>query len=132
MEATMPVNKLYGGSIATMRQALDLRLEKQGLIQSNVANQETPGYIAQDFSFAKVMERTMSGVGDLNRTNAKHLTVDPVEAAKSGEFSKEARPVDLDEEMVKLSENQLMYQVTTRLITKKFEGLRYAIDEGGK
>jgi flagellar basal body rod protein FlgB len=34
--------------------------------------------------------------------------------------------------MVKLAENQLMYQVTTRLITKKFEGLRYVIDEGGK
>lgn len=128
----MPINKLYSGSIATMRQALDLRMEKQGLIQSNIANQETPGYTAQDFSFAKVMERTMNGVGDLHRTNAKHLTVDPVEATKSGEYAKEARPVDLDEEMVKLAENQLMYQVTTRLIAKKFEGLRYVIDEGGK
>ena len=128
----MPINNLYGGSIAAMRQALNLRAEKQGLIQSNIANQETPGYIAQDFSFAKVMERTMTGLGDLQRTNAKHLTVDPVEATKSGEFAKEARPVDLDEEMVKLSENQLMYQVTTRLISKKFEGLRFAIDEGGK
>ncbi len=128
----MPVNKLYGGSIAMMRQALDLRLEKQGLIQSNIANQQTPGYTTQDFSFAKVMERTMSGQGDLVRTNAKHLTVDPMAATKSGEFGKEGRPVDLDEEMVKLSENQLMYQVTTRLITKKFETLQYAIDEGGK
>lgn len=128
----MPINKLYGGSIAMMRQALDLRSEKQGLIQSNIANQETPGYTAQDFSFAKIMERTMGGQGDLRRTNAKHLTVDPVEATKSGEYAKEARPVDLDEEMIKLAENQLMYQVTTRLITKKFEGLRYVIDEGGK
>ncbi|MEW6594809.1 MAG: flagellar basal body rod protein FlgB [Thermodesulfobacteriota bacterium] len=128
----MPVNKLYGGSIAIMRQALDLRLEKQGLIQSNIANQETPGYTTKDFSFARVMERTMSGTADLRRTHAKHLTIDPVEATKSGEYAREARPVDLDEEMVKLAENQLMYQVTTRLITKKFEGLRYVIDEGGK
>ena len=128
----MPVNKLYGGSIELMRQALGLRFEKQGLIQSNIANLETPGYAAQDFSFAQVMERTMTGQGDLQRKHAKHLTVDPVEATKSREFKEEARPVDLDEEMLKLAENQLMYQVTTRLISKKFEGLRYAIDEGGK
>ena len=128
----MPINKLYGGDVELMRQALNLRFEKQGLIQSNIANRETPGYTSQDFSFAKVMERAMTGQGDLQRTNAKHLTIDPVEATKSREFKEDARPVDLDEEMLKLSENQLMYQVTTRLISKKFEVLRYAIDEGGK
>ncbi|MDZ7641962.1 MAG: hypothetical protein U5J62_08080 [Desulfurivibrio sp.] len=34
--------------------------------------------------------------------------------------------------MLKLSENQLMYQATSQLIAKKFEGLRQVIDEGGK
>lgn len=128
----MPINKIYGGGIEAMRQALNLRFERQGLIQSNIANLETPGYTGQDFSFAKVMEGVMTGQGELSRTHAKHLTLDPVEASKSREFNEEARPVDLDEEMLKLSENQLMYQVTTRLITKKFDGLKYAIDEGGK
>ena len=128
----MPVNKLYGGSIELMRQALGVRSEKQGLIQSNVANLETPGYKSQDFSFARVMEGVMGGQGELRRTHAKHLTLDPLEATRSREFLNEERPVDLDEEMLKLAENQLMYQATTRLISKKFEGLRYAIDEGGK
>ena len=128
----MPVNKLFGGSIDTMHQALSLRQERQGLIQSNLANHETPGYKVQDFNFARVMESAMSGHGELNRTNANHLQLDAVEVSRTREFADEQRPVDLDEEMTKMAENQLMYQVTARLITKKFEGIRYAIDEGGK
>lgn len=128
----MPINKLYGGNIALMGKALDLRTEKQGLIQSNVANMETPGYKVQDFSFDKVMKSVMTGQEEMRRTHTKHLGVDPVEVSRRREFASEERPVDLDEEMLKLSENQLMYEVTTRILSKKFDGLKYAIDEGGK
>jgi len=128
----MLVNKLFGGTLATTAKALDLRLERQGLIQSNIANMETPGYKVQDFSFAKVMESVGTGQGELRRTNARHIAVDPVEVSKASAFAAEERPVDLDEEMVKLSENQLMYQVGTKIMVKKFGLLRYAIDEGGK
>lgn len=128
----MPINNLFSGSIEAMRTALNLRSEKQGLIQSNVANIETPGYKVQDFDFKKVMETVMTGQSELARTHAGHMSMDAVAVSKSRDFKQEERPVDLDEEMVKLSENQLMYQVTTRLVSKKLEGLRYAIDEGGK
>ena len=128
----MPINKLYSGGIALMGKSLDLRNERQGLIQSNIANMDTPGYKVQEFSFARVMESVMSGKGELQRTHPKHFSIDPVETSKLREFTAEERPVDLDEEMLKLSENQLMYEVTTRLLSKRFEGLKFAIDEGGK
>ncbi len=127
----MPINKLYTNSMATIEKALAVRSERQGLIQSNIANMETPGYMSQDFSFAKVMEST-NGSGTLSRTNAKHIKLDPVEIGRSREFYKENRPVDLDEEMMKLSENQLMYEIAAKLMAKKFEGLKYAIDEASK
>jgi len=129
----MPVNKLFGGSVRLLGQALDLRSQRQGLIQSNIANLETPGYKVQELPFAKVMEKTMAtGGGLLTKTHARHMDLDPVAMGPGLEFSGEDRPVDLDEEMVKLSENQLMYQVTTRIITKKFEGIKFVIDEGGR
>jgi len=128
----MLTNKLFGGVVATTARSLDLRMERQGLIQSNIANMETPGYKVKDFSFAKVMESIATGQGELARTNAKHIALDPVEVSKASAFSEAERPVDLDEEMGKLAENQLMYQVATKIMTKKFESLRYAIDEGGK
>jgi len=128
----MPVNKLFSGGIDVLGQALNLRYEKQGLIQSNIANMETPGYKVRDFPFARVMESVMSGQGDLARTNSKHISPDPADTAKSRIFTDEDRPVDLDEEMMKLSENQLMYDVSAQMIAKKFEWIKYAIDEGGK
>lgn len=128
----MPIDKLFGGTVEVMHQALNVRNQRQGLIQSNIANMETPGYKVQDFPFERVMQRVISGQGELARTNKGHLAIDPVESARVSQFRSEERPVDLDEEMLKLSENQLMYQVTTQLIAKKFEGLRHVIDEGGR
>ena len=106
----MPVNKLFGGSVGLMGKALNLRSQQQGLIQSNIANMETPGYRVQNLPFAKVMEKTMAtgGAGSLTKTNPGHLDLNPVQMGESLEFSGDNRPVDLDEEMVKLAENQLM------------------------
>jgi len=131
-ESKMPINKLFDGNIEVMRKALSLRHERQGLIQSNVANYETPGYAEQDFNFARVMQSAMSGQGELARTDQKHLKLDAVESGKAKEFISEKRPVDLDLEMVKMAENQLMFQAIAQAIGKKFETMRYAIDEGGK
>ncbi len=128
----MPINKLFGGNMPVLEQALTLRQERQGLIQSNIANLETPGYTSQDFPFARVMETAMQGSGTLSKTNSGHMDLDPVDIGLSREFSKDKRPVDLDEEMLKLSENQLMYEIAAKIMGKKFDGLKYAIDEGGK
>ncbi|MDA8165070.1 MAG: flagellar basal body rod protein FlgB [Desulfobacteraceae bacterium] len=127
----MPINKLFGGNISLAGKALDLRMERQGLIQSNIANLETPGYRAKELPFARVLQSMTAGTGELVRTNPRHIAPDPVEAQTS-RFVEEGGPVDLDEEMVNLSENQLMYQVATRIVAKKLEGIQYAIDEGGK
>lgn len=124
-------NKLFSG-VQSSRLALDARMERQGLIQSNVANIETPGYNVQDFSFSAVMKNAMLQRGKLAQTNERHLGLDPVALSESLEFSNENRPVDLDEEMQKLAENQLMFQVTSKILGSKFEGLKFAIDEGGK
>ncbi len=124
-------NKLFGG-IQNGRLALDARMERQGLIQSNIANLETPGYNVQDFSFAAVMKTAMLQRGKLAQTNERHIGLDPVAVSESMEFTNEKRPVDLDEEMQKLAENQLMFQVTTKIVGSKFDGLKLAIDEGGK
>ncbi|NOR10775.1 MAG: flagellar basal body rod protein FlgB [Desulfovibrionaceae bacterium] len=128
----MPINKLFSGGMPILEQALNVRMEKQGLIQSNIANLETPGYSVQDFSFKDVMKSVQNNSGQVMRTHSKHIALDPIEIGRSRGGADENRPVDLDEEMMKLSENQLMYEVAARLIAKKFEGLKYAIDEGGK
>lgn len=128
----MPINRLFEGSFATTEKALDLRLQRQGLIQSNVANINTPGYTVQDFNFKDAMEKAIADQPEPAVTNPRHIAPDPVSAAEAASFKDEKRPVDLDEEMLKLSENQMMYQVGVKLIRRKLDFLQYAIDEGGK
>ncbi len=128
----MPVNNLFGGGLAQMSKALDLRSQRQNLIQSNIANLETPGYKVQDFPFDKVMAKVQNQKSEIAQTHQKHMGIDPVNTAVRVEVGRDNRPVDLDEEMVKLAENQLMYRITAKLVTKKLDGLKYVIDEGGK
>lgn len=125
-------NKMFGGLIQLTAQALDVRSERQNLIQSNIANLETPGYKVQELPFAKVMEGIMAQKGNLARTHPVHIGVDTAERGRLMEYRKENRPPDLDAEMLKLSENQLMYEIGAKIMAKKFEGLKYAIDEGGR
>jgi len=126
------LNKLFGNSVNTLETALNLRIEKQGLIQSNIANIETPGYKRQGMSFEDAMAGSMAGSGRLAVTNSKHIALDSFGSPTNSSITTENRPVDLDEEMLELSENQLMYQITAKVIAKRFAALNTVIDEGGK
>lgn len=115
-----------------MQQALDLRMEKQGVIQSNIANMETPGYKARALSFKEAL-----GEATGNQNNVTLSATDPGHIGsvdhQAGSFVKtEDREVNLDEEMLELSKNQLMYQIGTTLVGKKLSGLKTAINEGGQ
>jgi flagellar basal-body rod protein FlgB len=43
---------------------------------------------------------------------------------------KDGNAVEMENEMGKMSENQIMFNASVQLLTKKFEGLRTAIREG--
>ncbi|MFP3984091.1 MAG: flagellar basal body rod protein FlgB [Desulfurivibrionaceae bacterium] len=125
-------NKLFGGSLPMMKQALDLRMEKQGLVQSNIANKDTPGYKVRDIPFKEALAEATENQNQvtLDHTDPGHMGSPGMQP---GSFVVvEDREVDLDEEMMKLSKNQLMYQIGTSLVAKKLSGLETAIDEGGQ
>jgi flagellar basal-body rod protein FlgB len=44
--------------------------------------------------------------------------------------SKDGNGVELENEMGKMAENQIMYNASVQMLTKKFEGLTYAIRGG--
>ncbi len=108
----------------TLEHALDLRLERSNMLSANVANVDTPGYTPVDTQFDEALQGFLEGrSGD---------------AAPQGEaeFDFHALPnadgnsVDLDHEMSKLTENQLLYRAATRVTNKRMAMLKYAIGEG--
>ncbi len=124
--------------------ALNQRLERQHVINSNVANAETPGYRAIGYDFEEQLQ-ALSGEEDnlpMKATNAKHYVNGMAEA--DGTFTPEVyvRPtesigedgntVDVDQEMAAMAENQILYRATVELINKKLGTLKYAISNGGQ
>ena len=86
---------------------------------NNVANVETPGYIAGRVSFEDSLREAISG-GDAAATSvAMRRSADPVNVNGNN--------VSLDNEIVSLTQTDLAYQLMIRALNDKFGLLRTAI-----
>ena len=134
---------LFGNNIFTIAQkSLDFRTSRHDLLASNVANKDTPGYQAEDLVFRASLEKALQAEqpGPLKQTDSRHFDgrntppLNEVEAQRILSASPypdfDGNTVDLDREMAKIAENQLMYNATLRTLAHKFRGLKSAIAEG--
>ena len=122
-----------------MRKSLDLLSTRQNLISSNIGNLDTPGYTASDIDFQGQLREALGSKGQLKlratderhygpkTSNISSLKPEPFEeedAAKSN-----GNNVDVDKEMAKLAENQIVYNATIQLMLKRGSTVRAAITE---
>ena len=127
--------KLFGVDFDLLHRALDYRVAKHNIIASNIANVDTPNYRAKDIYFQDVLENMLEkkAVLELRKTNKSHLDriepepPKPVVYYPLSSFGYDKNGVDIDLEMSKLSENQLLYRATSQFMSGKFEKLRLAI-----
>jgi flagellar basal-body rod protein FlgB len=107
---------------------------RQGLLAENVANAETPGFRGRDlaaFSFSERM--AMAGV-ETAATHPAHLVAGPspaggfgVESSRSFEVTPEGNNVSLEDEMMKVTANQMDYQAVTTLYARSVKLIRTAL-----
>jgi len=135
-------------AMRVLSQALSAAGLNHQVITHNLANVDTPGFKRSEVLFqsrlaAALAEQENQGeVLQGARTDARHLAIgapaDPGAVAPEVVVRAETtlRPdgnnVDLDAEMVKLSENTLMYQTMAQLVREQFTELRSVITEGRK
>jgi flagellar basal-body rod protein FlgB len=118
---------------------LDWCVRRQRLIASNVVNRDTPGYRAKDVDFKTLMERIhgdKGAGGGLRRTDDRHLSastgaLSPDLIVKESSERLDGNSVNLGEEMARMTENNLTYQAVLKRLTRKFQGLKLAIQDGG-
>ncbi len=105
--------------------ALLLRSQRQQVLASNIANADTPGYIARDFDFAQALKTAAGGVprSAVSTTDARHLRLgqaDPLnpELAYTVQTSpsQDGNSVDLDRERANFVDNSIRYESTLRFI----------------
>jgi len=123
--------KLFNRTFSLIERSLDVRTLNHRVLSGNIANAETPDYLAREVPFEKVLEKSMDasqGIG-LKRTHARHLPED-LDEDPGVEMTTEA--VDIDKEMAKLAENNIMFQAGVQTLVKKFEGLKFTILDIGR
>ena len=109
-------------------QALNLRSERQRLIASNIANADTPGYVARDMNFAEALKKatgngqrasalTASQPGHLGgATTGSGLSVSTLNYAAPSQTNLDRNTVDMDRERASFADNTVKYEATLRFI----------------
>ena len=119
---------------------LNLRSKNQQVIGSNIANAETPGYSAKSLEFEHQLKSALQGGGlEPVKTHPNHIPVHQTGLSRiSGTVTVQEdqtgigdeNSVNVDQEMVKLSENQLLYRAAVTMLNKKMSLLKYTINGG--
>ena len=111
--------------------------ERQGILAENVANADTPGFVERDlkaFSFGDEMKSVASLT--LSTSSPQHLRA----VSGGGRFGDLSAPfeitpsgnaVTLEDEMMKVSGNDMDYQAVTTLYTRSMRLLKIAIGRTG-
>ncbi|MGB0645667.1 MAG: flagellar basal body rod protein FlgB [Bradymonadia bacterium] len=123
---------------ATLEHAMDLRLERGNMISANIANVDTPDYTPVNITFDQQLTDYLAGQnpGSVAKTNAAHMGTSSLGPRGEVEFdyfslpNEDGNSVDIDHEMSKLAENQLLYRATTKMYSKRVALMKYAITEG--
>ena len=121
------INRLTD-TLAFHGQALSLRSERQRLIASNIANADTPGYVARDMNFAQALREA---TGTLKPVTSGIANPQPGNLAAGGfgarsetallyanpsQTNLDRNTVDMDRERANFADNAVKYEATLRFI----------------
>jgi flagellar basal-body rod protein FlgB len=137
------MNGLFDKTTEALASSADLRLLRNSVTSSNIANAETPNYKAQKVDFEEALSRAIDreGLGQLNTDHPDHFLVGQgaLSNLKADVYdnpdvntTNDKNTVDLEKEMANLAENTILYKAAVQMINKKLATLRYAVTEGGK
>lgn len=132
---------LFGGNFPLVEKSLNLRARRHELIVSNIANADTPNYKSFDMMVDEELQKGTRNSGriQLKTTDRNHLRrsgagSDQVTLHKNESNALSLRgdgnTVDVDTEMVNLSENNMMYKASAQIMARMFSGLKTAINSG--
>jgi flagellar basal-body rod protein FlgB len=136
----MPGIQQFDTTMNLLQKVLDLRSKNQEVIGSNIANAETPGYSAQSFTFEDQLHSALSDNGMRPvATQPNHIPLTPstleqvsgtVSVKKDNTGLGDENSVSVDEEMIKLSQNEILYEAAVTMLNKKISMLKYAANGG--
>ncbi len=130
---------LFGSGFRTLEAALIAREQAQAVNAANIANADTPNYHADTRSFADFLaaqqQRLDAGPAMTHRMHFGKLESTSIDTPFQQTVKTrrmDGNTVDMQREMARMSENQLMHELTVRLLKGRLNGLANAIKEGSR
>ena len=134
------MKSMFNSQFGLVGRVMDMQLQRQNVIMSNLANIETPNYKPREIAFEKELQSAL-GLdmrGRMSTTSQGHMPAAFNPDNFGPEWSKQFKPrqihgedrVNLDKEMAKHAKNQLQYTALTQVMAKNFEGLASVIQDG--
>jgi len=135
----MPDKVTFAKTFLTLERAIDIANQRNSHIASNVSNVDTPNYKPKEIDFEQALSQALQpqrGIA-LVSTNSRHIDrginepggVEPFE--QEGEWNG-FNWVEIDKEMTKLMENNLVYRTAIETLLRKLTLLKEVIREGGR
>jgi flagellar basal-body rod protein FlgB len=126
--------------LSALRTKMQWHQERQRVLAENVANSDTPNFKPRDLVEPKLNSAGAAGAGGsmgslaMMRTSSDHIAASsggPETFQQNGKVGFETRPagnaVNLEDEMLKVSANQMDYAAVTSLYSKSLHLLKTAI-----
>ena len=123
-----------------LRERMTWLNQRQGILSENVANADTPGYVAHDLKpidFSDVLRSTTETKGsNLLVTDPRHITIRPADTmqfdtteSREVESGPNGNSVSLEQEMIKVSDTQSQFQAAANLYAKAMSMMKIAIGQ---
>jgi flagellar basal-body rod protein FlgB len=138
------IPSLFSFTLDVLHKTLDLRQQRHAVVASNIANAETPGFIAKDVQFEEALRAASTPppqLPPLSRTHPEHLPlIQPqpplrdvqgtLVVTPSNDVGRDLNTVSIDQEMAKLATNTFHYNASVELLSRAFDQLKRTVTEG--
>lgn len=123
----MPLS--FDAALGVHAKALTIRADRTSLLASNLANADTPGYLARDIDFRAALSKAESSALDMQMTSGLHLVGTNQDAGQEllyrvpNQASLDGNSVDPQLEKAAFADNAMRYQASLTFLDQKFRGL---------
>ncbi len=127
----------FDKALGMFEHTLQLRSKRAEVLAQNIANNETPGFLARDMDFSVALKNRMNEkqVGfNMARTHSRHIDKELTRGMHSEikykvphEPTIDGNTVDEHREKVAFAKNSLDFQASFRFLNGRFKGLLTAL-----
>lgn len=115
------LDRIWGSQTRNLESALDQASQRHGMLSSNLANVNTPGYARQDLEFGIELEGAEERASIADKLPHR---------SRSHRSRATGEEVNLEREVFSMAETELRYQTLADIASRYFSGLRNVIKEG--